>query len=148
MAAAALRPIALSFSGSGLLLTYHLGVASHLLRPGGPLRARITRFVGVSGGALAATTCALLGPEALLDFADRYTCRGQAWSGILDALQVQSPGLGVGQRADDDAAWPQQGARREDGAGVDSHSRASRAHVDAEAAARLSGMLYIGATEC
>jgi len=145
---AAPRPVALSFSGGGLLLTYHLGMASYLLRPDGPLRPRVTRFVGVSGGALAATACALLGPEALLGFAVRYACRGQAWSGLLNALQVGSPGLGVGQHADDHAARPQGNALGEGSASRDSHSRTSGAHGGADAAARLSDVLYIGATEC
>jgi len=130
------RPIALSFSGGGMLLTYHLGVASYLLRPDGRLSSRITRFAGASSGALAAAAVALLGRPGLARFVDSHACRGEAWAGLLDVLRVASPGLGVGKRAGTGAgsAGPLAGSSLESGAGDD--------------AARLRDVLFIGATEC
>ena len=136
MASTAARPIALSFSGSGLLLTYHLGIASHLLRSLSPLRSRITRFIGVSGGALAAAACVLLPPESLYDFVEQHAARGQAWSALMDLLQVDASTL---RNAEMRSLAP----RSPQSAGACGGERRV-----GEEAMRLRNVLYIGATQC
>ena len=81
------RPIALSFSGSGHLLTYQLGVAQHLLVDSTSAWAeRVTHFAGASGGAIAAAACALLPREHLKTFAKEAAIRGRSFNEMTDAL--------------------------------------------------------------
>ena len=60
--------IALAFSASGHLLVYQLGVARALLASDA-WAPRLRAFVGASGGAIAATVCALY-PQRLAEFAE------------------------------------------------------------------------------
>ena len=84
------RPIALSFSGSGHLLCYQLGAARTLL-----FRTawgeRITHFAGSSGGAIAASVCALLSKDQLGKFAVEVACKGHGFAGLSDALAGHGP---------------------------------------------------------
>ncbi|EOD28210.1 hypothetical protein EMIHUDRAFT_468714 [Emiliania huxleyi CCMP1516] len=116
--------LSLSFSGCGALLTYHLGVATRLLRHSGPVATRVTRFAGSSGGAIAAVAIAMLSRERLLAFTEEYAVRGRAMEGILHAL-------GVSARSLSDVGGGSQPADQ-----------------PCSAAERLSGRVFIGATEC
>uniref|UniRef100_A0A7S0J6A3 PNPLA domain-containing protein n=1 Tax=Calcidiscus leptoporus TaxID=127549 RepID=A0A7S0J6A3_9EUKA len=89
-----LRRVALSFSGSGHLLVYHLGVAHRLLRPDSMWASRISHFIGVSGGALAAAVCAFQPESELIArFAEESGVRGLSWAKILGSLEVSAPAL-------------------------------------------------------
>jgi predicted acylesterase/phospholipase RssA len=46
--------LALSFSSSGLLVSYHLGVADRIAQQTGGLLQKVDTFLGASGGALVA----------------------------------------------------------------------------------------------
>ena len=80
------RRIALSFSGSGHLHTYQLGAAHHLLTGAHAWADRIGFFAGSSGGAIAATVCALLPPEQISEFARTVSCKGSGFNGLSRAL--------------------------------------------------------------
>lgn len=78
--------VALSFSGSGHLLAYQLGVASRLLAKESSWAHRITCFTGASGGALAAAVCTLLPSDRIAPFAEKEACAGRAFLGLKAAL--------------------------------------------------------------
>ena len=90
-AAEPMRPIALSFSGSGHLLCYQLGVARTLLSPDCAWGRRIQYFAGASGGAIAAALCALLPPPRLAEFAEAVACQGRSYNGISELLHGDGP---------------------------------------------------------
>ena len=78
------RRIALSFSGSGHLHAYQLGAAVHLLNGAGhDWASRITHFAGASGGAIAATVCALLPRERIAEFAEQVS--------LLSLIHISEP---------------------------------------------------------
>ena len=80
--------LAVSFSGSGHLLIYQLGFARYLLNepPARAWAASVCAFAGSSGGAIAATACALLGADELGDFADRSIRMG-GFNALLETLR-------------------------------------------------------------
>lgn len=81
------RKIALSFSGSGHLHAYQLGAAHHLLTGNHRWADRITHFAGASGGAIAASVCALLPRERVSEFAEAVSTQGFGFNGASEALQ-------------------------------------------------------------
>ena len=85
------RSVVLSFSGSGHLLCYQLGVAQVLLGPQSAWAQRIKHFAGASGGAIAAAVCALLPRERAADFADRVACQGRSFHGLSEMLHGRGP---------------------------------------------------------
>jgi hypothetical protein len=93
MAARASR-IALSFSGSGHLHAYQLGAAHHLLTGSHAWAGRFDVFAGSSGGAIAATVCALLPAERLSEFARTVSCKGFGFNGLTEALIGRPSGGG------------------------------------------------------
>jgi hypothetical protein len=64
-----MRSIVLSMSGSGHLLCYQIGVAKTVLSSA-TWGSRIQHFAGASGGAIAATACALLPLPRVAEFAE------------------------------------------------------------------------------
>ena len=83
------RTIALSFAGSGHLLCYQLGAAQALLNRS-EWASRISAYAGASGGAIAATVCALL-PDRVAEFAESVACKGYGFNGLSEALHGKAP---------------------------------------------------------
>ncbi len=82
------RISALSFSGSGLLLSYHLGAFGGL----SPKHVKgIQRFAGSSGGAVAALACGVWGCDpdshSMRRFVEEFALRGKS----LDGLDLMLP---------------------------------------------------------
>ena len=63
-----------------------LGVAQVLLAKDSRWAQRFSIFAGASGGALAATVCALLPHSRIADFAKSAGCRGESFNALADAL--------------------------------------------------------------
>ena len=119
------RRIVLSFSGSGHLLAYQLGVAVRVLSSA--LGPRVGAFAGASGGATAAAVCALLrDPQAIGRFVEDHALQGQGFVGLAGILGVRPP-TALDRQGDGSIA-----------AVVESDSVVSG----------LSGALFIGVTEC
>ena len=76
------RPTAVSFSGGGHLLMYHLGVAHQLKRSS----VRVNRWVGSSGGAVAAAVAAATGADGVHEFATKHASRCRSLTGLADFL--------------------------------------------------------------
>ena len=91
-----MRPIVLSFSGSGHLLCYQLGVATILLCPKrSKWSQRFKLFAGSSGGAIAASVCALLPRERVEEFAVSVACNGRSFDGVSEILRGEGPFAGA-----------------------------------------------------
>ncbi len=120
-----MRSVALSFSGSGHLLIYHLGVARRLRRS--EWAPFIRSYAGASGGAIAAAVCALLPNDDDLEaFVEESALRCDGFGGLARALGVVPP-----------AAIDH---------GVQINSRITP--ITDDAVRGVSGSLFIGATEC
>jgi len=117
------KRIALSFSGSGHLLIYHLGVAKRL--SDSAWAPRITAYAGASGGAIAAAACALLPPSDLETFVQDCALRCDGFGGLARALGVQSQPV----------INPQQ-------------TGGAPQVISDEAVKQASGSLFVGATHC
>lgn len=73
--------LAISFSGSGLLLVYHLGVLVRLRACSVPVKI----FAGSSGGAIAATVAAVI-PQKIDKFLECYALQGLSMRGLEEML--------------------------------------------------------------
>lgn len=79
----------ISFSGAGLLLSYHLGAAKVLLQ-NPPVPLPIRAVAGSSSGAIAATLLSLL-PHRLDEYTDRFLYHGGAGLGIMKDMIQSEP---------------------------------------------------------
>ena len=121
-----MRRVVLSFSGSGHLLIYQCGVAVRLLAS--RVAQSIVSFAGSSGGATAAAVCALLRtPDAIERFVDEHAVQCDGFGGLARSV------LGV---------LPPTMIDREGG------SVPQKSLLDDDVVRKLSGSLFIGATEC
>lgn len=86
-------PLSLSFSGSGHLLCYQLGVAYHLL---GRRGVTVTSLAGCSGGAIVAAVASCLPAQSIKAFAQEWAIEGRSWAGLDAALpaDVATPASG------------------------------------------------------
>lgn len=90
--------LTVSFSGAGHLLPYHLGVAQTLLRQRHPFPSAlpIRAVAGSSSGAIAATCFALLSPQLLDEYTDRFLRdKGRAYVNLKEILQQHQQHVGA-----------------------------------------------------
>jgi predicted acylesterase/phospholipase RssA len=120
-----MRPIGVSFSGSGHLLVYHLGVAKILRQSA--WAPNIVTYAGASGGAIAAAVCALLPQnEDLEAFVEESALQCDSFGGLARALGVKLP-IAMERGPIPNSRVPP---------------------ILEEAVRGVSGSLFIGATEC
>jgi predicted acylesterase/phospholipase RssA len=80
--------IALSFSGSGHLLCYQLGVADHIFNRA--TSVCVSSVGGCSGGAIVAAICSCLPPADIVTFAKDYAVHGRSWEGLQSLLPADA----------------------------------------------------------
>jgi len=79
------NPLGLSFSGSGFLTAYQLGVATSFREHAPELLEKVTCYLGASGGSVVATLLAAA-PHQLNPFVNEFCLRGRNLSGLKELL--------------------------------------------------------------